>query len=103
MKLKRRKGIKLIFSEADPEPDRVIVSMIEWEDSVYVATQKGIYRLENDVLKRLRMVEKEVECSIKRCGWGTLRGFIRILKQQNKLLAKHNTRVKFEIALPIPN
>ena len=39
---------------------------------------------------------------ISRCGWKTLRGFIKILKQQNRLLIKHNTRVKFEIVLPLP-
>ena len=35
-------------------------------------------------------------------GWKTMRGFIQMLKRQNKILKKHNTRVKFEIVLPIP-
>lgn len=53
---KRRKGTKFVFGK--PDPDMVIVSMIEWEDKIYVATQKGIYRIENDKLVRLEIVEK---------------------------------------------
>ena len=39
---------------------------------------------------------------IKCRGWKTLRGFIRILKQQNKLCKKCGVKVKYEIILPIP-
>ena len=38
----KREGLKYIpFGDADPE--RIIVSMIEFQDKIYVATQKGIY------------------------------------------------------------
>ncbi len=50
--MKKRTGTKFIpFNEADPE--RVIVSMIEFKDKIYVATQKGVYVIENNKLKRL--------------------------------------------------
>jgi len=56
----RRKGTKFTFSE--PDPDKTIVSMIEWKGSVYVATQKGVYRIEeNDTLVRLEMIDKNNE------------------------------------------
>lgn len=55
--LRKRKGVKFAF--ADPDPDKIIVSMIEWKGSVYVATQKGVYRIEeNDTLVRLQMIDK---------------------------------------------
>lgn len=52
----KRKGMKHIFSEADP--DKQIVSMLEFEGKVYVATKKGVYRIEGDKLVRLEFVEK---------------------------------------------
>jgi len=39
---------------------------------------------------------------IKRAGYKTLRGFIKFLKSQNKILMKNNTKVKFEVVLPLP-
>ena len=39
--------------------------------------------------------------SIKPISYKTLRGFIKILKQQNKILKKHNIKAKFDIILPI--
>jgi len=36
-------------------------------------------------------------------GWKTMRGFIQMIKRQNKILEKHpGTKVKFEVVLPIP-
>lgn len=55
--MKERKGIKFALAEADP--DKTIVSMIEWKGSMYVATKKGIYRIEeNDTIVRLQFVDK---------------------------------------------
>ncbi len=49
----RREGMKHIpFGDSDPE--RVIVSMIKFQDNIYVATQKGIYILRDEKLVRLR-------------------------------------------------
>lgn len=40
---------------------------------------------------------------LKRKGWKTMRGFVQMIKRQNEILQKHpETRVKFEIVLPIP-
>lgn len=56
----RRKGTKYVFSEL--EPDKKIVSMIKWEDFIYVATQKGVYGVEKDnTLVRLRIIDKTNE------------------------------------------
>ena len=57
--LEKRKGIK--FSFAEPDLDKVIVSMLEFQGKVYVATQKGVYILKNDTLIRLKMVDKTNE------------------------------------------
>ena len=64
------------------------------EDKVQIKKDKDGFSLMNAQLTS--------HGSIKCCGWKTLRGFIKVLKQQNKLLTKHNTRVKFEIILPMP-
>lgn len=40
--------------------------------------------------------------SVKPISYKTLRGFIKILKQQNKMLKKHNIKAKFTITLPVP-
>lgn len=53
--VEKRKGIKFPLSESDE--DKIIVSMIEFQGQVLVATQKGVYRLEDDVLTRLEFVE----------------------------------------------
>lgn len=57
----KRGGIKIHFGE--PDPDRVVVSMLEYQGHIYVATQKGIYRMEGDEMKRLEFVEKEPDSS----------------------------------------
>ena len=54
----KREGMKYIpFGESDPE--RIIVSMIEFQNKIYVATQKGIYIITDDKLVRLEFVEKD--------------------------------------------
>ena len=45
--------VKAPFMEAD----RVVVSMLEFQGNVYVATQKGVYILCDDKLHHLEMVE----------------------------------------------
>ncbi len=55
---KKRTGTKFPFAEPDDE-NRKIVSMIEYQGQILVATQKGIYRLENEKMIRLDFVEKE--------------------------------------------
>ena len=54
--VEKRKGIKFAFAEADP--DKVIVSMLEFRGKLYMATQKGIYILEGDKVVRLEIVDK---------------------------------------------
>ena len=49
---------KFIFNEADPEPDRIVVSTVEHKGNLYIATQKGIYRLDDDKMVRLQIVER---------------------------------------------
>ncbi len=44
------------FNEADPE--KRVVSMVEFKGFVYVATQKGVYRMEGEKMVRLKFVEK---------------------------------------------
>ena len=51
------KKTKFAFAEADP--DMVVVSMLEFQGKIYVATQKGIYVVtEGDTLVRLELVDK---------------------------------------------
>ena len=58
--MKRRKGIKFTFGE--PDPDVTIVSMIEFQGKIYVATQKGVYLITaRDTLVRLKIVDKTDE------------------------------------------
>lgn len=53
-----RSGMKhLPFMDADP--DQIIVSMLEFEGKIYVATQKGIYIVRNEKLVRLELTEQE--------------------------------------------
>ncbi len=54
--VKKRKGMKFTFNE--PDEDKRVVSMLEFKDFVYIATQKGIYRIEGDDVVRLQFVEK---------------------------------------------
>ena len=54
----KREGMKFIpFGDSDPE--KIIVSMIEFKDKIYVATQKGIYAVDDDKLVRLEFEEKK--------------------------------------------
>lgn len=57
--IKRRSGTKFILAEKDVDPDRVIVSMVEWRDCIYLATQKGVYRIEGDKFIRLEIIDKK--------------------------------------------
>ena len=57
--VEKRKGIKYPFAE--PDPDKVVVSMLEFQGNVYIATQKGVYILKDDILIRLKMVDKTNE------------------------------------------
>ena len=41
----------------DSDPERIIVSMIEFSGFIYVATERGVYRIVNNELVRLRFVE----------------------------------------------
>lgn len=59
--MNRRSGTKFAFAEVDPSPERVIVSTVEHKGNLYMATQKGIYRLENDEMVRLKIVDKGIE------------------------------------------
>ncbi len=53
----KREGMKCIpFGDSDPE--KIIVSMKEFQNKIYVATQKGIYVITDDKLVRLEFVEK---------------------------------------------
>ena len=56
--MNRRRNSKSIFNEADPEPDRIVVSTVEHKGNLYLATQKGIYRLDGDKMVRLQLVER---------------------------------------------
>ena len=56
--MNRRSGIKGIYNEADP--DMIIVSMLEFQGAVYIATQKGVYIVTQDnKIKRLELIEKQ--------------------------------------------
>ena len=50
----KRKGRKNVFNEADSE--KIVVSMIEFEGKIYVATQKGVYIIKDDKLVRVEFV-----------------------------------------------
>jgi len=66
--VEKKEGVKLIF--ADPDPDKKIVSMLELEGFVLVATERGIYRLsanssfskdERDTAIRLQVEDKGIK------------------------------------------
>ena len=59
-----RKGTKYPFGDSDP--DKEIVSMIEWQGFIYVATKKGVYRIEDDKMVRLEFVDKDKNNVLKR-------------------------------------
>ncbi len=49
----RKSFMEIPFMEPEDE-DRIIVSMIEFENKIYVATKKGIYIIKDDKLVRLK-------------------------------------------------
>lgn len=53
----KRKG--LAFAKCEDDTNRKIVSMLEFQGQVLIATERGIYRIENGKMKRLEFVEKE--------------------------------------------
>lgn len=48
-----------IFVKAEDDTNRKIVSMLEFKGQVLIATERGIYRIEDGKIKRLEFVEKE--------------------------------------------
>lgn len=54
--MNRRSGTKFTFNEVDENKE--IVSMIEYQGSIFVATQKGVYKIVDDKMARLEFVEK---------------------------------------------
>jgi len=46
-----------IFDKADP--DKVIVSMLEYKGEIIVATERGIYKMVGGALERIKFVEKK--------------------------------------------
>ena len=59
--MEKRAGTKFIpFMDSDI--DMVIVSMLEFDGNMYVATQKGVYILREEILERVVMKDlKEVK------------------------------------------
>lgn len=59
--VEKRKRMKFAFAEPEDENSK-IVSMLEFQGSIYVATQKGVYRItEGDTFVRLELVDKTNE------------------------------------------
>ncbi len=55
--VKKRSRSKYIpFNDADP--DKIVVSLCVYQDSLYCATQKGVYILEDEQFERLELKEK---------------------------------------------
>ena len=54
----RRSGTAYIPFAGGPDPERIVVSMLEFKGEIYVATQKGVYILRDEKLERIKMVEK---------------------------------------------
>ena len=55
--MKNKDRVKFAFAE--PDLDMKVVSMIEFQGKVYVATQKGVYIItEGNTLIRLELVDK---------------------------------------------
>ena len=48
-----RKGISFPFASEEDE-NRRIVSMLEYKGQIFVATEKGIYKIEGNELVRLK-------------------------------------------------
>ncbi len=49
----------MFFAKCEDDTNRKIVSMLEFQGQVFVATERGIYKIEGDKIKRLQFVEKE--------------------------------------------
>lgn len=45
----------------DADPDRVVVSMCEFKDNLYCATQKGVYILSGGKFKHIEITEYKGE------------------------------------------
>ena len=56
--VQKRSGIKYIPFMGEDE-DKVIVSLCEFQDNLYCATQKGVYILEKDKFERIELIEKD--------------------------------------------
>ncbi len=56
--VQKRDGIKYIPFMGEDE-DKVIVSLCEFQNNLYCATQKGVYILEKDKFERIELVEKD--------------------------------------------
>ena len=52
---KRNGTVYIPFMDADPE--RVVVSMLEFQGDIYVATQKGVYILKDGKFHHIEIVE----------------------------------------------
>lgn len=68
-----------------------------------IALPSVIYINKKDASSLMTNISVLRDTSIRRIEYKTLRGFIKILKQQNKTLKKHNIKAKFEITLPVPD
>ena len=56
--VKKRSGTKYIpFNDLDT--DRKVISMLEFEGAVYVATEKGVYTIKDNMLKQIEFKENE--------------------------------------------
>lgn len=53
--MEKRKDVKFAFAE--PDENRRVVSMVEFQGRVFVATQKGVYELKDNTLVRLEFVD----------------------------------------------
>ncbi len=54
---KRTSNIKFAFAKPEDDENRCIVSMLEHQGRMYMATEKGIYRLEGEKVIRLEIVD----------------------------------------------
>lgn len=50
----------------------------------------------------MKEISKQMGAEQKIKGYKTLRGYIQMLKRQNKILTKMNVKVKFDVTLPMP-
>lgn len=52
--MEEKRTMKPIFA-AEEDDSLKVVSMVEWRDNVYVATEKGVYVVKGDKLVRLKL------------------------------------------------